>query len=104
MTVAGALPQQAGEIVKECDDHQADHHDKAHLHGDLPETLGKRAAFERFERVIYQTPTVEHGYRQQIQHTQAHADQGHEAHVGKPADGSGLPGVVSNYSDRKSVV
>ena len=55
--------QQPGQVVEERDDHQAHHHDKPHLLGDLPEALGKWAALERFERVLYQTPAVEYRNR-----------------------------------------
>jgi hypothetical protein len=71
---------QAVEVVEQRDDHERTDDCEARLLGDLHHALGQGPAPHCFESVIYQMASVEHRHRQQIEDTEADADEREKRH------------------------
>src|ERR1035438_6693640 len=70
------LIKMSGYIVIECKAHQHDQQGYPHLLPEILGALGQRATLRGFHQLIHHLTAVEQRHRQQIEHSQAHADDG----------------------------
>src|SRR3990172_6940707 len=84
------------EVVVEGEGHHYQQQREPHALPDLDRALGNGPALYDLDRIIHQVPAVEQRDRQQVQHTQADADQREEREVRDPSRLRRLAGEIGD--------
>src|SRR5690606_35390326 len=84
------------DIVVQRQHHDPRDQDQAQLQPHGLDALRHRPANDRFDAVVKQMPTIQHRYRQQVEHAEADAEQGQEAQIHFQPVAGGFSGHLGN--------
>eukprot|EP01022_Parablepharisma_sp_SALTPOND_P013892 TRINITY_DN1866_c0_g2_i1.p1 TRINITY_DN1866_c0_g2~~TRINITY_DN1866_c0_g2_i1.p1 ORF type:complete len:1951 (-),score=559.27 TRINITY_DN1866_c0_g2_i1:2287-8139(-) len=91
-----SLEHQSHDIVESRNEHQRHQYSQAGALRDFPKPLGNGPPCQNLQRIIQQMTAIQHRDRQQIHHTKADTDEGHEAQIADQAYPGGLSGIVGD--------